>query len=107
MANTTSQLKKGLLDLCVLALLRSQDYYGYSLVRKIEDFMEISEGTVYPLLKRIYDNGYVSTYYEQSSDGAQRKYYSITEKGKAEYEVLYREWKEFRASVDKMLKESK
>jgi PadR family transcriptional regulator PadR len=105
--NTTSQLKKGLLDLCVLSVLRYKDYYGYNLVTKIAEFIEITEGTVYPLLKRLRDNELVSTYLEKSTDGAPRKYYKITEKGLIEYELLYAEWREFRTSVDNMVKQKK
>ncbi len=107
MSNASSQLKKGLLDLCVLALLKNQDYYGYNLVRKITEFIDITEGTVYPLMKRLHDNGFVSTYVVESTDGAPRKYYKITEAGKKEFDLLNTEWKEFRASVDKMLKSQK
>lgn len=106
-SNTSSQLKKGLLDLCVLGLLRYQDYYGYNLIGKIAEFIDITEGTVYPILKRLRDNDLVSTYLEKSTDGAPRKYYKITEKGLAEYEALYKEWREFRASIDNMLKQKK
>jgi PadR family transcriptional regulator PadR len=105
--NTTSQLKKGLLDLCVLSLLRFKDYYGYNLVTKIAEFIEITEGTIYPLLKRLRDNELVVTYEEKSTDGAPRKYYKITEKGLIEFELLYKEWREFRASVDNMVKQKK
>jgi PadR family transcriptional regulator PadR len=107
MNNSSSQLKKGLLDLCVLSLLRDEDFYGYNLVKKITEFIDITEGTVYPLLKRIRDNGFVETYLVKSTDGAPRKYYKLTTLGKAEYENLYKEWTEFRASVDNMLKTKK
>ena len=71
------QLKKGVLDLCVLSLLlKTHDRYGYELVAEISKCIEISEGTIYPLLRRLKNEGYVSTYLEESSEGPPRKYYT-------------------------------
>src|SRR5699024_3885055 len=63
------QFKKGVLEICVLALLDKQDRYGYELVQKISDQISISEGSVYPLLRRLTKEGYFTTYLQESSEG--------------------------------------
>ena len=87
-----TQLKKGVLELCVLLMLDKKDYYGYELVTKISENIEISEGTIYPLLKRLKDDGMVTTYFEESNQGPARKYYKITETGEKEKGRLREEW---------------
>lgn len=74
------QFKKGVLELCVLVLLDKQDRYGYELVQKISDQIEISEGSVYPLLRRLTKEEYFTTYLQESTEGPPRKYYTLTEK---------------------------
>ena len=76
-----SQLKRGVLELCVLSIVKNADCYGYELVNKISDFMHITEGTVYPLLKRLKDNKQIQSYIVESNEGPARKYYKITENG--------------------------
>ena len=97
------QLKKGNLDLCVLALLCENDMYGFELVGRISEAVEISEGTIYPLLKRIKDVGYVTTYLTESPGGPPRKYYSITPSGRNEKERLLAEWLKFVEGVGKII----
>lgn len=99
-----SQLKKGALDLCVLSLLFRSDKYGYELVSNISEKIEISEGTMYPLLKRIHDDGYVSTYLKESNQGPPRKYYSLTEDGKIKKTVLEKEWYKFTNGVESIIR---
>jgi PadR family transcriptional regulator, regulatory protein PadR len=101
------QFKKGVLDLCVLALLSSKDYYGYELVEEISESIEISEGTIYPLLRRLKNDGFVTTYLKESNEGAPRKYYKLTQKGRDDYERSAKEWKTFAKNVDKLLTISK
>ena len=98
-----TQLKKGNLDLCVLALLCENDMYGFELVGKISEAIKISEGTIYPLLKRIKDFGFVTTYLKESPEGPPRKYYSITESGIREKERLLNEWFEFAEGIGKIV----
>ena len=98
-----AQLKKGGLDLCVLALLCESDMYGFELVGRISEAVEISEGTIYPLLKRIKDVGYATSYLAESPEGAPRKYYSITASGRAEKERLHAEWRSFAAGMGKII----
>lgn len=97
------QLKKGNLDLCVLALLEHNDMYGYELVNKISVEIEISEGTIYPLLKRIKEDGFVTTYLKESNEGPPRKYYSITKSGLAEKEKLEAEWLSFVEGISRII----
>jgi len=96
------QLKKGNLELCVLALLCENDMYGFELADKISKAVEISEGTIYPLLKRIRDVGYATTYLRESSEGPPRKYYSITAAGRDEKKRLQDEWQKFAEGINKI-----
>jgi len=99
------QFKKGVLELCVLALLDKQDRYGYELVQKISDQIAISEGSVYPLLRRLTKEGYFTTYLQESTEGPSRKYYKLTENGRTYLHELLNEWKEFTDGVNQLLKE--
>ena len=98
-----SQLKRGALELCVLSIVRSSDCYGYELVNRISDFMHITEGTVYPLLKRLKDNGQIKSYIVESSEGPARKYYKITDSGVLSQEDMKREWLDFVENVNKII----
>lgn len=97
------QLKKGTLELCVLSLLARSDCYGFELVGAISAEIKISEGTIYPLLKRIKDEGYVSTYLQESPEGPPRKYYRITESGRRQYTALRAEWRAIVEGIEKIL----
>ncbi|WP_339165216.1 PadR family transcriptional regulator [Siminovitchia sp. FSL H7-0308] len=99
------QFKKGVLELCVLALLHKQDRYGYELVQKISDQIAISEGSVYPLLRRLTKEGYFSTYLKESTEGPSRKYYKLTENGRNYLQKLLNEWEKFTEGVNQLIKE--
>ncbi|MGH2317824.1 PadR family transcriptional regulator [Planococcus sp. SE5232] len=99
------QFKKGALNLCVLVLLDKQDRYGYELVQKISNQISISEGAVYPLLRRLTKEGYFNTYLQESSEGPPRKYYSLTELGRTYLQEQLREWKSFTDGVNKLIEE--
>lgn len=98
------QFKKGVLELCVLSLLDRKDFYGYELVEKISQYINISEGTIYPLLRRFRTEGYVSTYLEESQEGPPRKYYKLTNRGKEVFEELVIEWESFIDGVNNILR---
>ena len=98
-----TQFKKGAMDLCVLSLLKEKDYYGYELVQKISKYMEISEGTLYPILRRLKLEGYLKTAIRESNEGPSRKYYSLTRKGEEKEIELSKEWKSFVEKVSKMI----
>ena len=98
------QFKKGVLELCVLALLTKQDRYGYDLVNEISKNIEISEGTIYPLLRRLKNVGYVTTYLQESQEGAPRKYYKLTDSGQKITGELKADWLDFVEKVNSFLK---
>lgn len=98
------QFKKGVLELCVLSLLTKRDYYGYELVEHISKFISISEGTIYPLLRRFRTEGYVTTYLQESQEGPPRKYYKVTSKGKEVYDELEIEWESFIDGVNNIIR---
>ncbi|WP_316571377.1 PadR family transcriptional regulator [Neobacillus sp. YIM B06451] len=99
------QFKKGVLELCVLVLLDKQDRYGYELVQKISEQIDISEGSAYPLLRRLTKEGYFTTYLKESSEGPPRKYYKLTDNGRAYLHDLLQEWKEFSNGVNHLIEE--
>ena len=85
------QLKKGLLEICVLVVLKSKDSYGYQLIRDISKCIEISESTLYPILKRL-EAGACLTTYSVAHNGRLRKYYRITEAGCRRIASFLKEW---------------
>jgi PadR family transcriptional regulator, regulatory protein PadR len=97
------QFKKGVLEICVLSVLAHKDCYGYELVGEISKRIDISEGTIYPLLRRLKDEGFVTTYLQESVEGPPRKYYRLTELGRNEEHALREEWMRFAASVNALL----
>lgn len=99
-----TQLKKGVLDLCVLKILEKKDCYGYELVQSISKNVQISEGTLYPILRRLEKEGYLEKYFQESKEGPSRKYYGLTRKGKQKSKELNQEWKEFTKKVNEILK---
>ena len=99
----TTQLKKGTLELCVLSLLSKKDRYGFELVGAISAEIQISEGTIYPLMKRIKDDGYVTTYLQESHEGPPRKYYRITQQGRTTLTTMEEEWQNLSAGINKIL----
>lgn len=88
------QLKKGLLDVCVLSVLRKEESYGYKIISDIAPYIEISESTLYPILKRLEATGAVTTR-SLEYNGRLRKYYAITEKGRQKTREFIEDIKEF------------
>jgi len=101
------QFKKGVLNLCVLALLDQHDRYGYELVQKISDQIEISEGSVYPLLRRLMKEGYLTSYLKESSEGPPRKYYTLTYEGRSYLNEQIFEWSTFTNGVNALIAEGR
>lgn len=99
------QFKKGVLELCVLSMLAASDRYGYDLASNLSKSIDISDGTIYPILRRLKDEGYVTTYLQEASGGPPRKYYALTETGIREQKKLEQEWNEFVVCVNAVLKE--
>ena len=100
-----SQFKKGVLELLVLESVRKKDMYGYELVVEISKAIDVKEGTIYPLLKRLTNERYFETYLRESTEGPPRKYYHLTASGVLRVEELRREWMEFQQAVCTFLEE--
>ena len=98
-----TQFKKGVLELCVLVLLDRKDCYGYEMVDEISKNISISEGTIYPLLKRLKKEGFLNSYLKESQDGPPRKYYKLTKRGRGKKEQLVAEWRKFSVGVNNLL----
>lgn len=97
------QLKKGVLEMCVLTLLSRGDSYGYEIFSRLETLIGMGEGTIYPLMRRMQGEGLVSTYLMESATGAPRKYYTITEQGRRILASQRAEWRDFQNSVENIL----
>jgi PadR family transcriptional regulator PadR len=102
---TISQLRRGVIEYCVLALLRGGERYGFELVRTLSEApgMVTSEGTLYPLLSRLRRAGVVETSWRESPSGPPRRYYRLTVSGHAVLEAFVSEWEIFRDAVDHFL----
>lgn len=87
------QLKRGLLDVCVLAAIKSEDSYGYQIVKDMKPYVDISESTLYPILRRL-EAAELLTVRSAEHNGRLRKYYHITEAGLARIETFKAEWAE-------------
>jgi len=97
------QLKKGVLDLCVLALLSEQDGYAYEIAARLAELIGMGEGTIYPLMRRLQAEGLVETYLEESPSGPPRKYYRLTEAGRASFVSQKAAWGSFARAVETIL----
>ena len=86
------QFKKGVLELCVLSMLKQEDQYGYDVASKLAQNIDIADGSIYLVLRRLKQDDYVSSYLEESSGGPPRKYYVITRKGERFLEELIHDW---------------
>ncbi len=100
-----AQFKKGVLELLVLECVCARDKYGYELVEEISHTIDVKEGTIYPLLKRLTNEHYFETYLRESTEGPPRKYYHLTAAGILRAEALRQEWFTFQQSVNQFLKE--
>ena len=102
-----TQFKKGVLELIVLLSVNHKDRYGYELILEVSKVVDVNEGTIYPLLKRLTNEKYAETYLVESKEGPPRKYYRITVLGKERMKEWERNWSSFATSVNKFIKESK
>jgi PadR family transcriptional regulator, regulatory protein PadR len=98
-----TQFKKGVLEICVLTLIGRKDYYGYELVEEISKILEISEGTLYPILRRLTEEHYFETYLQESTEGPPRKYYRMTKMGKEFQKEQFKQWIEFNKQIEKII----
>ena len=97
------QLKKGALELCVLALLSQRDGYAYEIASRLSEAIGMGEGTIYPLMRRLQADGLVETYLVESKEGPPRKYYRLSEAGKRNFTSQQAAWKSFSGAVETIL----
>jgi PadR family transcriptional regulator PadR len=97
------QFNKGILEMCVLALLAKKDFYGFELVETISSYVDISEGTIYPLLRRMTQEAYVETYLQESKSGPPRKYYRMTAHGRRFTKELICNWHVFSEKINQLI----
>lgn len=100
-----TQFKKGVLELCVLVLIHKQDRYGYELAEAVSKHIEVAEGALYPLLRKLVSEGRCTTYLRESNEGPPRKYYKLTEDGLAYAKEMVAAWNAFVASVTALIQE--
>lgn len=86
-----SQLKRGLVEICILAAIRDEDSYGYKIVKDISQYIKVSESTLYPILRRLEAGGSIKVYSVEHNSRL-RKYYSITSKGLEKIEKFKEDW---------------
>ncbi len=98
-----AQFKKGVLELIVLESVRQKDMYGYELVEEVSKVVDVNEGTIYPLLKRLTNEKYFETYLRESTEGPPRKYYHVTAAGVLYRDELEKEWNELSLRVGNFL----
>nr|WP_122013614.1 PadR family transcriptional regulator [Maliibacterium massiliense] len=98
----TFQLGSTLLDACVLSVLHRGDSYGYLLTQNLRDVVRVSESTLYPVLRRLQKEGFLATY-DQPFQGRNRRYYTITAQGRAQYMHYVQQWSAYKDMVDKIM----
>jgi len=96
------QVGAALLDACVLAILSREDAYGYVLTQNVKEILNVSESTLYPVLRRLQKEDYLTTY-DMPFDGRNRRYYQITDEGKEKLGEYLKEWDEYKGKVDKII----
>lgn len=98
-----TQLKKGILEMCILFQLKNGEMYGYEIMKKIkEQFEDVYDGSIYAILRRLNADGYAETFMKESSNGPPRKYYYIAEKGRDYLSLSISEWKSIIEKVGKL-----
>jgi PadR family transcriptional regulator PadR len=100
-----AQYKKGVLELCVLSLLKKRDCYGYEIAEYLSQHIDIADGTVYPILRKLKSDGVLTTYLQEESGGPPRKYYSLTGLGRETYENDRAEYLRFAQAIGSLLEE--
>jgi PadR family transcriptional regulator PadR len=100
--NWATQLRKGMLELCILNAIKGTSLYGYDIVRRLRDIdgLVISEGTIYPILSRLKREGFVRTTIKESTEGPARKYYELTAKGEKILTQMNEYWQDIKTGTD-------
>ncbi len=103
--NTKAQMRKGVLEFCILSIIQNEDKYASEILGTLKDAkMLVVEGTIYPLLTRLKNAGLLNYRWEESTSGPPRKYYSLTENGKLFLKELNSTWEELRNAVNLVTK---
>lgn len=92
-------LNAPMFDFLVLSIAAKEDVYGYQVSQSIKNVSNAKDSTLYPILRRLQENKYLKTY-DQQYQGRNRKYYSITEEGRRQYEMLLKEWDHYKTTID-------
>ena len=100
--NMVFQIGSALLDACVLSALEYEDLYGYALTQRVKEVVDISESTLYPVLRRLLRENYLITY-DQPFNGRNRRYYKLTEIGNRQLMFYRNEWIIYKSKIDKIL----
>jgi PadR family transcriptional regulator, regulatory protein PadR len=104
--NTQSQMKKGILEFCILSVIKRGEAYPSDIVEEMKQAnMQILEGTLYPLLTRLKNAGMLSYRWEESNSGPPRKYFSLTDQGQLFYSELEKTWRELSNGVERVINE--
>ena len=99
-----SQMRKGVLELCILSIVSLEDAYASDIIGKLKDArLIVVEGTLYPLLTRLKNEGLLSYRWEESTQGPPRKYYKITDAGQKSLEEMTADWKDLIESVERLM----
>lgn len=96
------QLGSALLEACVLAIVIQEDVYGYKLTQQVKEIMDVSESTLYPVLRRLQKDGFLETY-DRPYQGRNRRYYTITAAGRAQFSQFWQQWSSFRDNIDRVM----
>lgn len=99
----TTQFKKGIIELCILKVISDQEMYGFEVINKLADLLDVNENTIYPILRRLTNQELFKTYEKDSEFGAKRKYYQITDLGLNALNKYLKEWYEFIDNVNLVL----
>ena len=103
--NIKSQMRKGILEYCILSVMSRQEAYTSDILEALRQAdLLVVEGTLYPLLSRLKNNGLLSYRWQESKDGPPRKYFALTDEGKELLASLDKEWNTIRESIDKITK---
>jgi PadR family transcriptional regulator PadR len=98
-----TQLKKGVLELCILHQLSLKDMYGYELMKTVKSaFPDVYDASIYAILRRIHAEGHTDVYYGRTSGGPQRKYYRLTSQGYEHFQKMMSEWQEILLAVHRL-----
>lgn len=98
-----SQFKKGIIELCVIAVIAKKDMYGYEVIDTISSVLDVNENTIYPILRRLTEQDLLENYMVTTAIGAPRKYYRLTQKGIKRFEELRQEWVSFLGGVVQLI----